>query len=128
MNYLLDTQAFLWIVTADERLSKRAKNIFLSIRNDFFLSIASIWEIAIKFSIGKLYISIPIQEFIHRGIENNDIKLLDIKFEHVLSVSSLPFHHRDSFDRLLITQAMSENFIILSNDKTFDKYSIKRVW
>ncbi len=128
MNYLLDTQAFLWIITDNARLSKKAKKCFLDNKNNFYLSIASIWEIAIKISIGKLILKIPLHELIPSECNKNGIRLLEISCEHALKVSTLPFHHRDPFDRLIIVQAIKEHLKIISTDSSFDLYNVTRIW
>lgn len=128
MKILIDTQVFLWLIEDNPLLSKKAKKIFLSDENDFNLSLASIWEISIKHSIGKLTIKQPLEKFLHNQLHENHINLLPINFRHVTKVSELPFHHRDPFDRLLIAQAIEEKFPILSSDLAFDKYEIKRLW
>jgi PIN domain nuclease of toxin-antitoxin system len=128
MKVLLDTQAFLWLVLDQPALSKQAKKIFLNTDNQLFLSIASMWEIAIKTSIGKLHIHQPIERFIPSQLQENGITQLDINFRHVAKVATLPFHHRDPFDRLIISQAMEEKWPILSIDTAFDNYPVKRLW
>jgi PIN domain nuclease of toxin-antitoxin system len=128
MKILLDTQAFLWIVADAPELSKKAKKIFLDQENDLFLSLASIWEMAIKLSLGKLKLKQPIEKFLPAQLQENSILQLDISFRHVVGVASLPFHHRDPFDRLIISQAIQENLLILSSDVTFDAYNIQRLW
>lgn len=128
MKILLDTQAFLWIISDAPELSKKAKKIFLDQENDLFLSLASIWEMAIKSSIGKLKLKQPIEKFFPTQLQENSILQLDISFRHVVGVTSLPFHHRDPFDRLIISQAIQENLPILSSDEAFDAYNIQRLW
>ncbi len=128
MKILLDTQAFLWIIADAPELSKKAKNIFLDQENDLFLSLASIWEMAIKLSLGKLKLKQPVEKFLPAQLQENSIFQLDISFRHVVGVTSLPFHHRDPFDRLIISQAVQENLPILSSDEAFDEYNIQRLW
>ncbi|SRR5579883_206078 len=128
MKILLDTQAFLWLISDAPELSKKAKKLFLDQDNDLFLSLASIWEIAIKFSLGKLKLKQPIEKFLPAQLQENSILQLDISFRHVAGVAALPFHHRDPFDRLIISQAIQENLPILSSDKAFDAYNIQRLW
>ncbi|TAK73243.1 MAG: type II toxin-antitoxin system VapC family toxin [Gammaproteobacteria bacterium] len=128
MKILLDTHAFLWLIADAPELSKKAKKIFLDEENDLFLSLASIWEMAIKLSLGKLKLKPPIEKFIPKQLQENSILQLEINFRHVVGVASLPFHHRDPFDRLIISQAIQENLPILSNDVAFDAYDIQRLW
>jgi PIN domain nuclease of toxin-antitoxin system len=128
MKILLDTHAFLWIISDAPALSKKAKESFLDQENDLFLSLASIWEMAIKSSLGKLTLKQPIEKFFPAQLQENSILQLDISFRHVAHVASLPFHHRDPFDRLIISQAIQENLPILSDDGAFDAYNIQRLW
>ena len=96
--------------------------------NHNFLSIVSVWEIAIKYSIGKLNLGVPFNDFIDRQITPNGIELLEIEIEHLKSSAVLPLHHRDPFDRLLIAQALVEKIPIVSIDVAFDLYQIQRIW
>jgi len=128
MKYLLDTHTLLWIIADDPRLSKKAKNAYLNSENFIFFSVASLWEMAIKISLKKLSIEEPLNEFIQNHIKGNDIKFLNIEIPHILSLENLAYHHRDPFDRLIVAQSIHENISILSSDKIFDLYPIKRVW
>jgi PIN domain nuclease of toxin-antitoxin system len=101
MRVLLDTHAFLWFVAGDARLSTRALTAIADPTTKPFLSAASIWEMAIKMSIGKLNIAAPFKTFIPAQMQRNGIALLGITVDHATQVISLPFHHRDPFDRLL---------------------------
>lgn len=127
MKFLLDTHAFLWFVNDSQQLSLEAKNLIES-DVDLFLSIASLWEIAIKMSLGKLTLPDTYDKFIHQQIGLNDVEILPINLAHLNVVATLPFHHRDPFDRLLIAQAMVENVPIVSADSFFDAYLISRAW
>lgn len=128
MRILLDTQAFLWLIADAQELSKKAKKVFLEQDNDLFLSLASIWEMAIKSSLGKLDLKQPLEEFIPSQLQENSILQMEISFRHVVGTATLPFHHRDPFDRLIISQAIQENLPILSSDIAFDAYNIQRIW
>lgn len=128
MKILLDTHAFLWLVTDSDFLSKKAKQLFLDENNEIFLSLASIWELAIKSSIGKITFKKPFEKFISDQLSQNSILELDVNIYHLIQVESLPFYHRDPFDRLIIAQALEENLIILSKDEAFDAYGIQRLW
>ena len=128
MKYLLDTHALLWITTDDPKLSKKAKNIYLDAENEILLSIASIWELAIKSSIGKITFQKDLDDFVDVHIKGNNIEILKIELPHVLRIEKLPFHHRDPFDRLIIAQAIEDNLKILGSDNTYDKYKVKRIW
>ena len=128
MKYLLDTHTLLWITTDDPKLSKKAKNIYLDAENEILLSIASIWELAIKSSIGKITFQKDLDDFIDFHVKGNNIEILKIELPHVLRIEKLPFHHRDPFDRLIIAQAIEDNLKILGADNIFDKYKVKRIW
>lgn len=126
MALLLDTQAFLWWVTDDARLSKRAARAIAA--SDCRLSVASCWEMAIKMSLGKLTLPSPVQRFVQEQLEVNGFNLLAVSLDHVAGVAGLPFHHRDPFDRLLASQALVEEMSIVSADGIFPKYRVKRIW
>lgn len=126
MKQLLDTHTFLWFVMGDAKITPGVRAQIEDNHN--FLSIVSVWEIAIKYSIGKLNLGVPFNNFIDRQITPNGIQLLDIELEHLNSFAVLPFHHRDPFDRLLIAQALVEKIPIVSIDVAFDAYPIQRIW
>ena len=106
MRYLLDTHTLLWITTDDPKLSTKTKEIYLDAENSIFFSMASIWELAIKSSIGKLTFNKTLDEFIEEHVKGNNIEILKIELPHILRIENLPFHHRDPFDRLIIAQAI----------------------
>lgn len=126
MAVLLDTQAFLWWVTDDRRLSKRAARAIAG--TACLLSVASCWEMAIKASLGKLSVLGAVDRFVQDQIEVNGFNLLAISLEHVSGVAGLPFHHRDPFDRLLAAQALAEDLSVVSADPVFRRYGVTRVW
>lgn len=128
MSYLLDTHTFLWLIEDNDVLSDKVKEIYLDNSNKIYLSVASIWEMAIKISLNKLNIRGQLSKFIDKHAIENNIRLLAIQPAHVVPLEALPFHHRDPFDRLLICQCMREKMYILSKDKTFDEYGIERLW
>jgi PIN domain nuclease of toxin-antitoxin system len=118
-RFLLDTQILLWAVNLDERLAGRHREI-IAAKQGLVISVASIWEIAIKQSIDKLRIDGDILG----EIRSRDVDILRVTEHHVLGVRHLPFHHRDPFDRLLISQARIENLTILSSDSHFHRYEV----
>ncbi|MAP10244.1 MAG: PIN domain nuclease [Rhodopirellula sp.] len=128
MNLLLDTHAFLWFIADDARLSFDARTAIESPKNQKWVSVASCWEISIKTGLGKLTLSDPVEEFLPREISANHFSLLPIQLAHATFVSGMPNHHRDPFDRLLISQVMLESFEMVSCDAAFDAYGIKRIW
>ena len=125
-RYLIDTQIFIWFVEGDERISKNIKSLLSDDRNQVFYSAASAWEMAIKVSIKKLKFREPLADIVNRHCPS-DFDLLPIRLSDVLSVEKLPLHHRDPFDRLLVAQAKNEDLEIISTDKIFDAYGVRRV-
>jgi PIN domain nuclease of toxin-antitoxin system len=128
VKLLLDTHALLWAVFNDPALGQRAKRAILSETSQLFLSMASAWEMATKVATGKLKLTEPIDKFVASELGANRITMLDIHLRHIARYEKLPFHHRDPFDRLLIAQALDENLAILSADRHFDAYGVKRIW
>lgn len=128
MRYLLDTHAYLWALAGDAKLSQRAADVFLDQAADLVLSVASVWEIAIKVSLGKLRLEASVEDVVVREREAQGIGLLAIDVRHAAAVETLPMHHRDPFDRLLAAQALEEDLAVLSRDPAFDDYGVQRVW
>lgn len=128
MKLLLDTHALIWLAEADARLSSAARQSVENPDNSVFFSLASIWEMAIKISLGKLKMSSRLHGTFQRTLGQHGLNEIPILFEHVARVASLPFHHRDPFDRLLIAQAQQENLTLLSHDQRLDAYGVPRVW
>lgn len=128
MRVLLDTHVFLWWVNDAPELSAKARATIRKGQNECFLSVASAWEMAIKVSTGKLTLSQSVERFIPEQLAANGFRLLEIDFRHAAKVESLPFHHRDPFDRLLVAQAMSEKMAVVSADAALSEYGIKRIW
>jgi PIN domain nuclease of toxin-antitoxin system len=128
MRLLLDTHAFLWFIMGSPNLSVNARALIENPANERLLSVASLWEIAIKVSLGKLTLSAPFDELIPAQLKLNGIDLLSIKVDHLSTLTTLPFHHRDPFDRLIIAQAMVEKLPVISIDAAFDTYGVTRDW
>lgn len=128
MKLLLDTHTFLWFIMGSPNLSVNARALIEDVANEKFLSVASLWEMAIKLSTGKLALAAPFELLVPQQLNLNGIELLNIKIEHTATVTSLPFHHRDPFDRMLIAQATVENMPVVSIDTAFDAYSLTRLW
>lgn len=128
MRLLLDTHTFLWFFVGDNTLSRTARTLIEDESNEKFFSIASLWEIAIKVSIGKLTLTAPFDAIFPDQLANNGIDVLGITPAHASAVATLPFHHRDPFDRLLIAQAPIEQMELVSIDSGFDGYSVQRLW
>ncbi|MEA5553972.1 type II toxin-antitoxin system VapC family toxin [Anabaena cylindrica UHCC 0172] len=126
MKQLIDTHTLLWFTMGNPRISD---NLRLQIENnDNLLSIASVWEMAIKHSIGKLNLEMSFDDFVEQQIIGNGMTLKEINQQHISVIAQLPLHHRDPFDRMLISQAMVENIPIISADTIFDAYPIQRLW
>ncbi len=131
MQYLIDTHVFLWFVSNAKELSQKSKTLIEDGNNEIFISIASLWEISIKNALGKLSINGKYKSVID-DVNDNNFEILPIKFAHTVKQNHLPFHHRDPFDRMIISQAIVENINLISSDSIFDDYvkgkSIKRIW
>jgi PIN domain nuclease of toxin-antitoxin system len=128
MQLLLDTHALLWWLDDDRALSVKARKAIASADNECFLSLASCWELAIKCSLGKLMLSQPLDQFIPEQLSRNGIRLLHIDFRHAAKVATLPFHHRDPFDRLLVAQASIEKMTLVTANAAMARYDIKCLW
>jgi len=128
VRLLLDTHAFLWFVLKDRQLSSMALNHIIDPLNDVLISPASYWEIAIKISLGKYQLPGSFETWMHHQIQGNNFEILPIQIAHAATLSTLPFHHRDPFDRLLIAQALTEAVPLISADKLLDAYSVNRYW
>ncbi len=128
MKYLLDTHTLLWFLKGDKKLSDRARQLIDSPRNAKFLSIASLWEIAIKVSLEKLILDKSFERLFPEQLHFNRIQILDITVDSLIKLTTLPFHHRDPFDRLIIAQAFVEELPIIGVDMVFDAYGISREW
>ena len=126
MRLLLDTHTFLWFVMGNPLLSEQARLLIEDADNTKSLSMASLWEIAIKVSTGKMKLGLPLPEFLARHLPG--INVLPVEMAHVVKVSTLPFHHRDPFDRLIIAQSLVEQVPIVGVDGVFDDYGAQRLW
>ncbi len=129
MNVLLDTHTFIyWIEDNRSAFSDQTLSIITNKSNSIFLSLASIWEMQIKIQIGKLKLENKLSNVIDEQLQINDLRLLTISANHIYNLSQLPFHHKDPFDRLLISQAMTEGFSLLSKDAQITKYQVNVIW
>ncbi|MBF0500695.1 MAG: type II toxin-antitoxin system VapC family toxin [Candidatus Riflebacteria bacterium] len=128
MRFLLDTHVFLWWVDDAPELTAAARRAIADVNNECYLSLASCWELAIKSSLGKLQLAMPIERFVSEHLAANGFTLLNIELHHAAKIEKLPFHHRDPFDRLLISQAMTEKLTIVSADRVFAHYGVKILW
>lgn len=128
MRALLDTHTLLWFVSGDTRLSADARAIMDDPENDVLVSIASLWEVVIKVGVGKLELDMPVEQFVVDQVSRNQFTVLPIELSHLVTVSTLPLHHRDPFDRLLAAQALSEGVPVVGTDPTFDAYDVQTIW
>ncbi|MBW4621201.1 MAG: type II toxin-antitoxin system VapC family toxin [Cyanosarcina radialis HA8281-LM2] len=125
-SFLLDTHTFIWLSENDPKLPSSLRDA-IDLADTVYLSIVSLWEIAVKLSIGKLSLQRS-YETVGNELESSDILLLPISFTDTLQVRNLPLHHRDPFDRMLIAQAMNRSLVLISQDTQFDAYSVQRLW
>jgi len=125
--YLLDTHTLLWFLEGDEQLSKPAKDILKNSQNTIVVSIASLWEIGIKTSIGKLNLAYSLENVVE-NMQLQNIQILPIRPIHIIKMTTLPFHHRDPFDRIIIAQGIIEKATILSRDGFFKDYGCDLIW
>ena len=129
MRLLLDTHVFLWWVFADPKLSHQArKAVADDEQNDIFVSAASAWEITTKFRIGKLANAKAVAHDIIATVESEGFGELPISLRHAQRAGDLGGRHRDPFDRMLVAQALMENLTLVSNERAFDAYGVKRLW
>lgn len=128
MNLLLDTHVLIWFAEGSRGLSLPARHALEHIESRLIFSLASIWELAIKLSLQKLSMTVPLEPDFRELLSDNGFESLPIEYEHLALVETLPFHHRDPFDRLLVAQAQCEGLTLVSADATLDRYGIRRLW
>jgi PIN domain nuclease of toxin-antitoxin system len=127
MNYLLDTHTLIWFLNGEDNLSDKSKEVIENPENSNFISIASIWELAIKISLDKFKFEKGFKKFLEL-IDENGFEIIPISFEHAVRLSRLEFIHRDPFDRLIVVQAMTDNLTVITKDENMAKYEIKTLW
>jgi PIN domain nuclease of toxin-antitoxin system len=127
VNLLLDTHAILWFAAGDDRLSETARRAIESPGTTNYVSMGSWWEVAIKCSLNRLRLDLPIEDFMAERI-NEGFRVLGLETQHLAHLTTLPFHHRDPFDRLIICQALAENMPICTGDSRFAAYGVQVVW
>lgn len=128
MRLLLDTHAFLWWIGDDPRLPAKARKQISAARNEVFLSVASAWELAIKTSIGRLQLTENLEDFVPRHVAVNGFQVLPVHLRHALRVATLPDHHGDPFDRILVAQAQIERLVLVSGDGQIARYAVTVAW
>ena len=124
MKILLDTHVLLWLLSDDARLTAEMRESFLDLDNQLYLSIVSLWEMTIKVSLGKLELADKWLDVVQQELTFNNIHWLPIDVAHCTTLETLPFHHRDPFDRMLVAQAMTEKMAIMSNDARIKDYPL----
>jgi PIN domain nuclease of toxin-antitoxin system len=127
MNLLLDTHVILWYILDDPQLPPSAKALINNLENNCFVSYTSIWEMGIKYSVGKLKFDDSFDAMV-ATVANSDLEIIPIELGHLMKYVELPLHHRDPFDRLLIAQAMTEKWKIVTKDEWFSKYDVEVLW
>lgn len=127
MNLLLDTHAFLWFASGDRRIGVPARDYVQRDDAVLFLSAASVWELAIKSSRGRLTLPAPLSEYLVEK-EREGYRVLSISGTHAAAVERLPLHHQDPFDRILAAQALAERMTLVTRDRVFKKYGVNVIW
>jgi len=125
---IIDTHALIWAVDDPERLGSEARAIIDDSTNEIQFSSGSIWELAIKISLGKLTLSLPFLTWMNQAVTDLSLTILPITIECADAQSRLDNHHRDPFDRLLVAHALVMSVPLISSDPIFDRYSINRIW
>lgn len=128
MRALLDTHALLWWLTDDLALTRRARNFLADTKNGVVVSAASAWEIAIKARLGRLSVMQDLLDDFAGHVEREGFELLSISAQHGIRAGLLSGTHKDPFDRMLVAQSQAENLPIVSSDKIFDRYGVRRIW
>lgn len=127
MNYLIDTHILIWHAENNPALKPAVLALLDDLNNQIFVSHASLWEISIKTSLGKLHLGFPVSH-LAVGLEKNGFSLLPFDFRHYEALSTMPFHHNDPFDRMIIAQAQTEQFEVITHDEKFGLYPVRVVW
>lgn len=128
MRVLIDTHVFLWWVEGDRALPAKARAALADQDNECLFSLVSAWELAIKAGLGKLKLAIPVRRYVTEHVAAYGFRMLDIRMPHIGRIESLPPHHGDPFDRLLIAQALEEKLPVVTADPIFRDYGVKRIW
>ncbi len=128
MKLLLDTHVFLWLRNDSQKISPHALAACQNRENTLYLSIASLWEMQIKHQLGKLQLSVSLEEMIEQQCRENGLQLLPVETKHILALYQLPLHHKDPFDRILMAQAILEEAYLVSADNWLKEYQVKLLW
>jgi PIN domain nuclease of toxin-antitoxin system len=127
VRLLVDTHAFLWFVAGDPQLSARARRAMEVEENDWWLSTASVWEMSVKASLGRLRLPAAAHDYVEQKVEQG-LRVLSIDWPHAAATERLPFHHRDPFDRLIVAQALVEGLALVTRDPVFREYGVTVIW
>ncbi len=125
MRILVDTQCWLWLCVSPERLSRKTIDRLIDSETERLLSAASIWEMVIKYDLGKLPLPVRPSDFVPTRLATTQTEVLEISADHALRVGGLPHHHRDPFDRMIIAQALVEGARLLTADRSLDAYGVE---
>ncbi|MDO4450696.1 MAG: type II toxin-antitoxin system VapC family toxin [Moraxella sp.] len=128
MGYLIDTHIYIWADSEPDKLSQIAKNILDNPNCDVYLSMVTLWELQIKVQLGKLTLKTPLNQAIDYIKQNNLYRILPIKEKDILGLKNLPFHHKDPFDRLLISQAKNNHLTFITVDENIIKYDVNCIF
>lgn len=128
MKALIDSHAFLWALEGNPRLGPEARGVLDGGGNELYLSLVSIWELAIKASAGKLDLPQPASRYLEREAAARDVTLLPLRVAYVQQMELLPFYHRDPFDRMLVAQALVEDLVLLTVDRQLARYGVRVIW
>jgi PIN domain nuclease of toxin-antitoxin system len=128
MKLLLDTHVLIWWSSSSDKLTAKVYDLITDTNNSLTLSIASVWEMQIKVQLGKLNLIAPLPELIANQQQVNRIQILPIELNHIYALKDLPDNHRDPFDRIIISQAMSEKIPVISKDEIFNIYPVEKIW
>jgi len=127
VNYLLDTHTFIWMAEGSSRLPDRVRGALVDPRNEIGITVVSLWEMAIKASIGKLHVPAGLQSLEVRA-KAERVSVIPIAMEAIYHVASMPFHHKDPFDRIIAATALTTGSVLVSADSIFDAYGVSRLW
>ncbi len=128
MRLLLDTHTFLWFIDGNAALSPAARALIEDPANERYMSMASLWEIAIKYSLGRIQLAQPFHIFLPQQLLHNQMEILGITVAHTAAIATLPYQHKDPFDRMIIAQALVESLPVISIDTALDAYGVSRIW
>lgn len=127
MNCLLDSHTYLWWLADPTKIGETARSQLCDPANTVFVSVVTFWELSIKISLGKLSLARDISRLVAE-LPDDGMRLLEISTDHCVTVAKLPFHHRDPFDRMLLSQAIREDLTLLSCDQEFQNYPVRLLW